>query len=105
MLMCMTDLEKIEDKYPQLKFYMIDVPNPHYHGHIMGNEVYLNRNQPELDWLKTALHETIHYDFDYGDLSNTRCCHTTLMAEGFARKQSEKALADLIKEKRSLNDA
>ena len=52
----MTDLEKIEDKYPWLRFWMIDVPNKHYHGHIVGNDVYLNENQDNIDWLKTALH-------------------------------------------------
>lgn len=66
----MSDLEKIEDQHPELRFYMIDVPNLHYHGHIDGKNVYINENQPELDWLKTALHECVHSDFDTGDLSD-----------------------------------
>lgn len=32
--------------------------------------MYINENQPELDWLKTALHECVHSDFDTGDLSD-----------------------------------
>lgn len=95
----LSDLEKIEDKYTGLKFYMIDVPNPHYHGHIVGNEVYINENQPELDWLVTMLHEAVHYQFDSGDLSKVNCCRQALMAEGFARRQSERELEDLIGDK------
>lgn len=48
MLMEMSKLEQIEDRYPELRFWAIDVPNPHYHGHIIGNDVYINRNQSEL---------------------------------------------------------
>lgn len=86
--MCMTDLEKIEDMYPELGFWGVEVKNPHYHGHIEGNDVYINLLQPDIDWLKTALHETTHYDFDYGDLSNQHR-YRTMLAEGFARRQSE----------------
>lgn len=93
--MCMTDLEKIEDKYPQLRFWGIEVENPHYHGHIEGKDVYINLLQPNIDWLKTALHETTHYNFDYGDLSNTHN-RSMLMAEGFARRQSEKELRKFL---------
>lgn len=93
--MCMTDLEKIEDKYPQLQFWGVEVKNPHYHGHIEGKDVYINLLQPDIDWLKTALHETTHYDFDYGDLSNTHK-RTTLIAEGFASSQSEKRLKKIL---------
>lgn len=89
--MCMTDLEKIEDKYPELRFWGIEVNDPHYHGHIEGQDVYINLLQPDIDWLKTALHEATHYDFDYGDLSSTHS-RATLLAEGFARRQSEKEL-------------
>lgn len=92
----LSDLEKIEDMYPDLKFYVIDIPNPHYHGHIVGRDVYINENQPELDWLVTMLHEAVHYQFDCGDLSKVKCCRQTLMAEGFARKQSHKELKQLI---------
>lgn len=93
--MCMTDLEKIEDKYPQLRFWGIEVENPHYHGHIEGKDVYINLLQPNIDWLKTALHETTHYNFDYGDLSNTHN-RSMLMAEGFVRRQSEKELRKFL---------
>lgn len=93
--MCMTDLERIEDQYPELTFWGIEVPNKHYHGHIDGNDVYINMLQPDLDWLRTALHEAVHYEYDSGDLSKVSCCRTALMAEGFARKQSEKELVEL----------
>lgn len=99
LLMELSDLEKIEDMYPDLKFYVIDIPNPHYHGHIVGRDVYINENQPELDWLVTMLHEAVHYQFDSGDLSKVSCCRQTLMAEGFARKQSKRELEELIGDK------
>ena len=85
----MSDLEKIEDHHPELKFYMIDVPNPHYHGHIDGNNVYINENQPELDWLVTALHECVHSDYDYGDLSDGTN-FSTKVAERWAVSESKR---------------
>lgn len=85
----MSDLEKIEEQHPELKFYMIDVPNPHYHGHIDGNNVYINENQPELDWLVTALHECIHSDYDYGDLSDGTK-FSTKIAERWAIRESRR---------------
>lgn len=91
----MTDLEKIEDKYPWLRFWMIDVPNKHYHGHIVGNDVYLNENQDNIDWLKTALHEVVHSDFDYGDLSNKKE-HTTLLAEKWAMCESRRMFKEMF---------
>lgn len=84
----LSNLEKIEDQHPELKFYMIDVQNPHYHGHIEGNNVYINENQPELDWLETALHECIHSDFDYGNLSDGTNFQVRI-AERFARSQAK----------------
>lgn len=85
----MSDLEKIEDRHPELRFYMIDVPNPHYHGHIEGNEVYINESQPELDWLVTALHECVHSEFDYGDLSDGTKFNTKV-AERWAMSESKR---------------
>ena len=85
----MSDLEKIEDQHPELKFYMIGVPNLHYHGHIEGNEVYINENQPQLDWLKTALHECTHSDFDTGDLSDGTQFRTKV-AESWAIRESRR---------------
>lgn len=85
----MSDLEKIEDMHPELRFYMIDVPNLHYHGHIDGNDVYINENQPELDWLVTALHECVHYEFDYGNLSDGTK-FSTKVAERWAMGESKR---------------
>lgn len=93
----MSPLERIEDQYPQLHFYMIDVPSPHYHGHIVGNDVYINENQPELDWLLTALHETVHYRYDDCDLSNRRKLKT-MKAEGWAVHKSGKEFNKLLRE-------
>ena len=88
--MCMTDLEKIEDKYPQLKFWGIEVYDKHYHGHIEGTDVYINLLQPDIDWLKSALHETVHYDFDCEkDLSNNRNI-SVRRSEKWAVKESER---------------
>lgn len=87
----LSGLEKIEDEYPELKFWWIDVPNVHYHGHIDGNDVYLNSNQSSLDWLMTALHECSHYEFDNGDLSNPKE-RRVLDAEKWANFAQRKAL-------------
>ena len=83
----MTDLEKIEDMYPQLKFWGIEVNNPHYHGCIVGTDVYINTLQDDIDWLKTALHEASHYENDSGNLTNARLVEV-LRAEGYADRQS-----------------
>lgn len=97
--MCMTDLERIEDKYPELTFWGIEVPNKHYHGNIVGNDVYINLLQPDFDWLETAIHESVHYRFDNGDLSTVKCNRSALLAEGFARRQSERELQEFLSEK------
>ncbi|WP_407895122.1 hypothetical protein [Lacticaseibacillus sp. N501-2] len=43
----MTDLERIEDMYPELRFWGIEVESIHYHGHIQGRDVYINTLQPD----------------------------------------------------------
>ncbi|KRM83899.1 hypothetical protein FC35_GL000643 [Limosilactobacillus coleohominis DSM 14060] len=91
----LSDLEKIEDEYPNLVFYGIEVNNPKYHGHIEGNEVYINTLQPDIDWLKTALHETVHYDYDNCNLSNQEQ-RQTMIAEGWARRESERRYNELF---------
>lgn len=98
----MSELEKIEDQHPELRFYMIDVPNPHYHGSIDGNDVYINENQPELDWLKTALHECVHSDYDTGDLSNGRKL-STMVAERWAMKESQREYRAMLSGKKQVN--
>ncbi|HJF54442.1 MAG TPA: hypothetical protein K8W06_04760 [Limosilactobacillus coleohominis] len=95
--MCLTDLEKIENKYPKLKFYSIEVNSPKYHGHIEGNDVYINTLQPDLDWLKTALHETVHSDYDYCNLSDQEQ-RQTMISEGWARRESERRYNELFGE-------
>ena len=49
----LSDLEKIEAEYPQLRFWGIEVNSPKYHAHIEDNDVYINLLQPDLDWLKS----------------------------------------------------
>lgn len=83
----MEDLERIEDMYPELRFYGVEVENPHYHGHIEGKNVYINTLQDDLDWLITALHEVAHYENDDCDLSNGRSIKT-LKAENWAVRES-----------------
>lgn len=88
--MCeLSDLEKIEAEYPNLKFYGIEVDSPKYHAHIEGNEVYINLLQPDLDRLKSALHETVHSDYDDCNLSNSNNVKT-MHAEKWAVKESER---------------
>lgn len=91
----LSDLEKIEDKYPNLRFWGIEVNNKHYHGDIDGNDVYINLLQPNLDWLKTALHETVHSDYDICDLSNGNKIKT-LHAEKWAVKESERRFNEMF---------
>ena len=87
----MTDLEKLENQYPELRFWSIDVPNPHFHGVIIGQDVYINENDDDLTKLKTALHEAFHHEMDCGDLSNN---HQTIVlkSEGAARRFADKQL-------------
>lgn len=94
--MTRTELEIIEDKHPELSFWGIEVDNPAYHGHIEGRDVYLNKKHDYLDWLKTALHETAHYENDYGNLSKINR-RNTLIAEGWATYEATKNLKELIK--------
>ena len=81
---------------------MIDVPNLHYHGHIEGNEVYINENQPQLDWLKTALHECTNSDFDTGDLSDGTQFRTKV-AESWAIRESRREYDAMFKNKKLAN--
>lgn len=102
--MCeLSDLEKIEADYPNLKFYGIEVESPKYHAHIEGNEVYINLLQPDLDQLKSALHETVHSDYDYCDLSNQEQ-HNTMLAEGWARKEGKRRYNKLFGKEGNKND-
>ncbi|MEE6656964.1 hypothetical protein PS423_09610 [Pediococcus acidilactici] len=87
-MILLTDLEKIEDMYPELSFWGIEVNHPAYHGSIFGKEVYINTLQDSLDWLITALHEISHYENDCGDFNNLRL-RGTLEAEGWAVRESK----------------
>lgn len=91
----MTDLEKIEDKYPELTFYGIEVPNRHYHGHIEGKTVFINLLQPDWDWVITACHEITHTEYDVGDCSNVRLVKN-MRAEKWAVKEATKMYNKII---------
>lgn len=99
----LSDLEKIEDMYPNLRFWGIEVNNKHYHGDIDGNDVYINLLQPNLDWLKTALHETVHSEYDSCDLSNGNRIKT-LRAEKWAVKESNRRFNELFNNNESINN-
>lgn len=79
----MNDLERIMDLHPELKFYRIYVKSTHYHGHIVGHDVYINAYQPDIDWLITALHEVQHYENDDGNCTNINL-RKGLLAEKWA---------------------
>lgn len=86
-----TKFEIIEDQWPQLKFYSIEVPSPYFFGSIHGTEVCINSLQPEIVQLKTMIHEAIHYEYDAG----TSQCKlvsmyqlATLEAEGRAHRKT-----------------
>lgn len=92
----MNDLERIEDMYPDLRFWGVEVNNPAYHGHIEGKDVYINVLQNDLDWLKTALHEASHYENDTGDLSDVRYM-ATLRAEKWAMFEAQEKYKTMFK--------
>ncbi|MCE5960708.1 hypothetical protein KJR33_06205 [Pediococcus pentosaceus] len=94
--MARTELEIIEDRHPELTFWGIEVDDPAYHGHIEGTDVYLNKMHDYIDWLKTALHETAHYENDCGNLSKLNR-RNTLIAEGWATYEATKNLKELVK--------
>lgn len=94
----LTDLEKIEDMYPELSFWGIEVNHPAYHGSIFGKEVYINTLQDSLDWLVTALHEISHYENDYGNFNNLRL-RGTLEAEGWAVRESKVRMKAILSKK------
>jgi hypothetical protein len=83
----MTDIEILEDMYPMLEFYEIYVPDPRYHGHIMGNQVFINSINTDLDKIKAAIHEIMHFEYDYGDCTNVKNIRN-LRAEGWAVRES-----------------
>lgn len=91
----MSDLEIIEDLYPELRFWFIDVPSPHYHGHIEGTDVYINCNQSNDDWIKTSPHEVVHYSYDYCNLSNARSVKT-MRSEKWAVCESQRVFRKLF---------
>lgn len=91
----LSDLEKIEAEYPNLKFYGIEINNPHYHAHIEGNDVYINLLQTDLDKLRSALHETVHSDYDDCNLSNGNKVKT-LHAEKWAVMESERRFNEMF---------
>lgn len=94
--MCeLSDIEKIEAKYPQLKFWGIEVNNPHFHAKIVGTDVYVNLLQPDIEKLKAMLHETVHYDFDACNLSSGNKMKT-LYAEKWAVKESERRFNEIF---------
>lgn len=91
----MSDLEMIEELYPELRFWFVDVPNKHYHGHIEGTDVYINCNQSNDDWTRTSLHEVVHYAYDGCDLSDGHNI-ATLRSEKWAVYESRRAFKRLF---------
>lgn len=91
----LSGLEKIEAEYPQLRFWGIEVNSPKYHAHVEGKDVYVNLLQPDLDKIKSALHETVHCDYDCSDLSNQQI-RKTMNAEGWARKEGQRRYNELF---------
>ena len=91
----MTDLEKLEDQYPELRFWSIDVPNTHFHGLIKGTDVYINANDDNLTQLMTALHEVFHHEIDCGDLSDIHRVEV-IKEEGQAIRVATRLVKDFI---------
>ncbi len=94
--MRMTKLEKIEDQYPELAFYGIEIPNKHYHGHIEGKTVYINLLQPDWDWVLTACHEIAHSQNDCYDCSDVKQFRS-MKAEKWAVMESKRMYRALTK--------
>ncbi|CAH1857569.1 ImmA/IrrE family metallo-endopeptidase [Convivina intestini] len=85
----MTNIELYIDRFPQYKFYGIEVPNNKYFGEAVkenGNvTIFINTLQPEWQQLHTIVHESAHADFDVFGNQNYRWCRETMLAE----KQAE----------------
>ena len=84
----MTEIEIYIDKFPEYKFYGIEVEHPLYYGEVnkIDDEVciFINTLQPEWRQIETITHEAGHAEFNmYGD--NQRWSIKTMIAE----KQAE----------------
>lgn len=84
----MTEIEMYIDKFPDYKFYGIEVEHPLYFGEVnkIGDDViiFINILQPEWRQIQTIRHEAGHAAFNmYGD--NQRWSIKTMIAE----KQAE----------------
>lgn len=84
----MTEIEIYIDKFPEYKFYGIEVEHPLYYGEVnkIDGEVciFINTLQPEWQQINTIVHEAGHALFNmYGD--EKRWSMKTMLAE----KQAE----------------
>lgn len=84
----MTEIEMYIDKFPDYKFYGIEVEHPLYFGEVnkIGDDViiFINILQPEWRQIQTIRHEAGHAELNmYGD--NQRWSIKTMIAE----KQAE----------------
>lgn len=80
----MTEIEIYIDKFPEYKFYGIEVEHPLYYGEVnkIDDEVciFINTLQPEWRQIETITHEAGHAEFNmYGD--NQRWSIKTMIAE------------------------
>ncbi|WP_220739126.1 ImmA/IrrE family metallo-endopeptidase [Leuconostoc miyukkimchii] len=84
----MTEIEMYINKFPEYKFYGVEVEHPLYYGEVNKINgkviIYVNTLQPEWRQLNTIVHEAGHAEFNmYGD--DNRWSINTMLAE----KQAE----------------
>ncbi|MCC7668890.1 MAG: ImmA/IrrE family metallo-endopeptidase [Leuconostoc pseudomesenteroides] len=80
----MNNIEIYIDKFPQYKFYGIEVENKYYYGEADKVDgivtIFINTLQPEWKQLNTIIHESAHAEFDvFGD--SKRWSMKTMLAE------------------------
>lgn len=81
----MNELEYYIDKFPDYKFYGIEVDDRRFFGQCVNENgeisIFINTLQPEEEQIQTLLHEVGHADFNLFSSSNKRWCRETMRVE------------------------
>ncbi|CAK1248347.1 hypothetical protein R82291_FJPPFKPJ_01548 [Fructobacillus cardui] len=84
----MNRLEQYIDKFPDYKFYGIEVPDNRFFGQcVRSNDeinIFINTLQPEEKQIQTLLHEVGHANFNLFSNSDKRWCRETMRVEKYA---------------------
>ncbi|MBC9118615.1 ImmA/IrrE family metallo-endopeptidase [Fructobacillus fructosus] len=81
----MNKLEYYIDKFPDYKFFGIEVEDKRFFGQCVKENgeitIYINILQPEEKQIQTLLHEVGHADFNLFSKSDKRWCRDTMRVE------------------------